>query len=406
MVTPVVMKAVSSPERLLFIISLYSASNTNNAGHCYSLRELSSQFARAWPKSKIEILVLGDLEAGPLRDSKIPVTHISFKAIGPVEFVRRILKFGDAFAPTHVHSFDNKSHFFARWIANRTGAKTYLTKPGGPNPGRFFPFAPDIICFSEENLASLKPRPHLSQTRFHYFPQRVSTPAPDLERVAKLRDQVGPGDVLLRICRVGPYYERSIRQTFALAKELRARGGNIRAVLIGTIQSQETLDALQPLTAEGDLIINAAEFTHDAAALIPIATAVVGAGRSLIEAALLDKPVLTPVADSELPVLVTLENWRHLSATNFSERTLRPPNAADVWAILSSIKGTDRSANEAIKAAMSIDAAIPQYAELYASEQEPCTKTIDFLVNSASVTSKFIQSKIKASTIRRSPMNS
>ncbi len=386
------------PKRLLFIVSLYSSSNTDNAGHCYSIRELSTQFARSWPECAIQVLVLGNLTPGPLRDAVVPITQIDFTDISAPAFVKKILAFGDAFAPTHVHSFDNKSHFFGRWIAARTGAKTYLTKPGGPNPGRFFPYAADIVCFSEENLRALRSRRALRDARFHYLPQRVSTPVVDQVRIDLLRARIGPGDVLLRICRVGPYYERSIRQTFALAKALRSQGRAIRALIVGTVQSQETLEQLAPLTSEGDIIINDPIFTHNAAAIIPIAAGVVGAGRSLIEAALLGKTVFAPVADDGLPVLVTKENWQYLSATNFSERTPRPAEFPDLPAVVTILAQSDLSANNEIRNAMSIDAAISQYAAMYNASQNQRKKPIDFAVNAGAVITNYLSSKRRGSS--------
>lgn len=392
----------SPPRRLLFIISAYSSSNTGNGGHYYSLRELSTTFASAWPETVVQILCIGDIDPPPLRDCAVAVTRVSFAGVSPMQFVRAVIRSGVEFGPSHVHSFDNKSHFFGRMIARQADAKVYLTKPGGPNPGPYFPYAPDVICFSRENLDNLAPRPWLSGARFHFIPQRVSKPRPDALRVAELSQLVGEGPILLRICRIGGYYRAAMKQTLALGRLLRSHDIPTKTVILGTLEDKSVLDELQAMATPEDYFITDPRFTRNAAELIPIAQAVVGTGRGLVEAALLGKPVFTPLASSETPVLVTPENWRELAATNFSERNQLTSGVPSLEETLATFATGQSNGSAEVAAEMGLDAALVKYLNIYSAPQSLRYKPVDLALNSASMALPLLRA-LYGSTRRKSP---
>lgn len=380
--------------RLLFVISSYSAVNTGQGGHYYSVRDVARAVAMANPDWSVEILSLGDIFPKPLQGGQVPVTHIDFSSRSTADFVSSVLAFGDKFMPTHVHAFDNKSYFFARWIARRSSAKRYVTKPGGPNAGRYFPKVPDVICFSNENLFDLRSRRRLRSTRLHYLPQRMLEPRVDVRRVSFLRDKIGESAVLLRICRIGSYYRQSLLQTLNLARVLRGSGLDVSAVIVGVVEDSAVLAELHGELSEHDHVFTDEHLTRNASELLPAAHAVVGTGRGLVEAAMAGRVLFTPLAGAELPVLLSRDNWEELAATNFSERNVltksEPPPLLDV--ISQMREPVDIVANE-IASHYSLDGAMASYREVYAATQPKERASIDFLLNSVVVAVPLLKSR-------------
>lgn len=305
--------------RIAYVISAVSTDNTGMGGHFRSALILAENMAANG--AEVAIFTLGDIFPAPFLRAKVPIQYINFG--NALEYYGRIMGAITAFQPTHVHSFDNKSHFFARLAARKLNCPTFLTKPGGPNRNTFFPFSKDIIGFSEENLSFLGKRRNLRRTTFHLIPNRVDPPSHDEEKVAKLRQRanIAEGDVVvLRICRIGFYYRSSILQTFALVKSLRQRGVNARALIVGFIQDQEVYNEIVAQTAVPADVVTDPIFTEKASDLLKVADIVVGTGRSFMEAAMQERLCATPLQGSETPVLVEPGNFAELARTNFSER--------------------------------------------------------------------------------------
>lgn len=380
-------------ERILYVISAYSGSTTGTGGHYYSARDVASVLQAHWRDAQLRIAVLGDLLPGAISNSTVPYVHVSPVGKGLRRYCREAMASADDFAPTIVHAYDNKSYFFARLIAYRHGAKRFLTKPGGPDPGVTFPYCPDIVCYSEESLFALRSRRRLRGSRLHLIPNRVALPVPDHARIAALRARIGPGDVLLRICRIGGFHRRSIEQSLALARLMRKEGIQVRAVIIGAPESRSVLESLRAKAEAQDLFVTDSSFTVDSAALLDVATYVVGTGRGVVEAALRERWVFVPLADADVPTLVTPSNWRALSSANFSARA-RNTLGADP-SDLSPLKGLllDARRGESFRSELATavsgaygPSAIPaKYQGLYSMDQTTRTiEPLDCLVNSGS----------------------
>jgi hypothetical protein len=382
-----------SPLRVLYVVSAYSGSTTGSGGHYYSARDIASVLQAQWPQARLRILALGDILPRALASSTVPYVHVSPAGKALREYWREIMVSADDFAPTIVHAYDNKSYFFARLIARRHRAKRFLTKPAGPNPGILFPRCPDIVCFSDENLAALGSRRRLRTSRLHLIANRVARPTPDPERIAALRAIVGPGDILLRICRIGEYHRRSIEQTLALAKLMRATGMQVRAVIVGAVESHGVLESLQAGAEAGDLFVTESSFVVDSAALLDVATYVVGTGRGVVEAAMRRILVFVPLGDADMPVLITPSNWRVLSSSNFSARTRSTPGSdprdlSQLKELLRDPKSKDGFVAElssVLSGAYGPDEIPAKYRELYSQRQRTGTvEPFDCLLNSGS----------------------
>lgn len=392
-------------ERVLSVISAYSGATTGQGGHYYSLRDITSVLHGAWKGADFRTLVLGDILPAAFSDYPIPISQVSFRNKTFRQYFAEAISCADDFSPTVVHAYDNKSYFFARLIAMRHRAKVFLTKPGGPNPGFSFPICPDVVCFSEENLQSLAQRRRMRPARFHFIPNRIAEPVQNEERIADLKAVVGNGDVLLRIARIGPYHRHSIVQTINLGRYLRQNGFPMKVVLLGTVEDKRVLKEMRELGDGHSVFVHDPIFTTRASELLSVARIVVGTGRGLVEAAMLGKLVVSPLADTELPSFVTTENWRKLSATNFSERShLNPADhnlgleqLMDLLIRPNSERDFARVLSSSIAAMYGFEQIPERYASLYRVMQPVTRKRrLDLLMNFGSVAVAYARSRASA----------
>jgi hypothetical protein len=89
---------------------------------------------------------------------------------------------------------------------------------------------------------------------------------------------------------------------------------------IGTVEDELYLQELKKHGNSNCFFFTEPEFTKNAKSLINSADAVLGTGRSFMEAAAKEKILLSPVQNSTIPALITRENFETAFYYNFSER--------------------------------------------------------------------------------------
>ena len=364
-------------------------------GHYNSVRDLRAAFMRDWPDVKVSVLTIGNVQPAAFDSADPCVHHISTEGRGMMALIRDVTDLGDRLAPTHVHAFDNKSYAFARRIAARRSAKKFITRPGGPNP-RYFPWAPDIVCFSAENRDSLSKNRRYRDARFHLIPQRVGEPEWDRERIRSLRAMTDGQPILLRIARITELNRPSLWQTVRLSEFLRDQGVDHTLMIIGTPNDSDLVRQLQERVSGVGHIVTNLHFTRNADRLTAVANAVVGSGRTLIEAAMADAVLFSPISDSELPALVTRGNWRTLAHSNFSYRSVLP--AEDVPSreqMVQGFSGHSDSPARIIASEFRIDNGVTdRYRELYSTPQHERAHPLDHLANWVSFIAPYLRLRL------------
>ena len=362
------------------MISCFSATNTGNGGHYHSVKMVAHAYKKKYPQSDVRIISVGNFPPPALYQTHVPCEHVHVgirELWQPGAWMSRLC---DA-PPTHVHAFDRKAFFFAALLARKFGANLYLTKPGGPNPGFYFPFCEDLFVFSKENEEWFRARKKFARCRIHFLPNRTTHVPADMARIDDMRQRYDlSGFVVLRIGRISPYYWRTAQQTLHLADVLRSRGMPAKAVFIGVVESNAALQKILESKHSTYVVVTDPVFTRNAAELLPIADVVVGTGRSAMEAAIAGKPVVCPTQDFDLPVLLTKQTVAQLMRANFSERSsIADPEFGEGSAaperLISLLSDTQRltevrSETAAIAAEFfDIDKAIARYSEVYSRRQ-------------------------------------
>ncbi|WP_156810429.1 hypothetical protein [Pseudoxanthomonas sp. GW2] len=381
-----------SPEtrvRVAYVISVVSSDGTGVGGSYRSLLALAQGMRSAGQDAKI--FVLGDVFPSAYQNLDLPVEFVEFR--NPLDYFPAICSRICAYAPTHIHAFDNKSYFFSRLVARKLDVPSILTRAGGPNPTRYFPYARDVVAFSEENASYFRNLPKLRASSIHLIPNRILDFDLCAAKESELRERLaidGSELVVLRVCRIGLAYEESVRQAANLVRKLNAASIPSRLVVLGTIQDAESYARLQRIQdIRIDFVLDR-KFTFNANELIGLGDIVVGVGRGFMEAALHGMIVLAPVSGCDVPALVLPENFDHLSRTNFSPRGFIPEfdESKNFSELLLILRNKDRETSHRnfvrsiAKARFSVMEGVRRHLQLYlARNNHGDTRVLDVALN-------------------------
>ena len=310
--------------RVLYVIT---SRGKGTGGHHFSLRDLT---ARMRAHADVHIAVVADRFPPSL--AGVPdATWLPWGALRGTATLAGLLGLVRRFRPTHLHSYDPLALQLTRVISLWTQLPLVHTTCGGPTPRRNVPRNRDVVLFSEEHRSALAANPRMAGCRLHLIASRVNPVQVDAARVEALRAHLGLGpdeQVVLRINRFVANYLPAMEQAIALGRLMREGGRRARVVLLGSVGEAEVAQALAQRAEPGVSLVHDAAFTHNAAALLPIADVVLGTGRGLMEAACLGRVVFAPVADREWPALLGPDTVEALAHANFSPRA-RLPDALD-----------------------------------------------------------------------------
>lgn len=308
--------------KICYLISAVSSDNTGRGGHYESLKVLAESMVLNGVD--VEIIALGDIFPPTFKDISVNVKFIEFKPdsslLGYILSVRRALL---KLSPDVIHSFDNKSYFFARVSNLSNKIKLVLTKPGGPNPKIFFPYCSDLVLFSKENYSFFREKRKYRKSRLHYIPNRARKIESDFLRINEIKN-THPinGKVFLRIARISEDYKETFYQLINLVDSLNKHGFACTLFIIGFVQDESLKEELIALKCSFLHIITEEKYTRNASQLIELCDFFLGTGRGVYEAALLERVVLGTVKGAKYPVLISENNFAELQHKNFSPRTV------------------------------------------------------------------------------------
>ncbi|MFD0848391.1 glycosyltransferase [Sphingosinicella xenopeptidilytica] len=277
--------------------------------------------------------------------------------------------------PDVIHAFDVYAYLFARIAATKLRIPAILTKCGGPKPRTHFPRGEQLIVYSGEDFRYFSGK----WNNIHLLPNRVTPFAFDTTLMQRLEACLPHTYTLrlLRISRIGNYYEKTLRDTMRLLDILRSKNIDACLLIVGAIYEGSAFARLRSVASEHVFFITDQEFTQDAKRVLGVADIVVGTGRSLMEAAVAGRAVLAPLRNLDIPILITRDNVDVFLDKNFSERTIfvkKQEDAIDEIAALGDLQVL-RAAQDDCQAIANryflVSEALPAMESIYSNAETP-----------------------------------
>ncbi|MCK4784920.1 MAG: glycosyltransferase family 4 protein [Desulfobacteraceae bacterium] len=300
------------------ICYLISATGPGRGGHFYSCKATAESLSQ---KVECIIISIGTFDCPVIDSANVKTCNVRFTGLNLLGAVRELSRIVRREKVDIFHAFDTPTYFFGRLMSLLFRKPIILTKCGGPNPVRYFPYADYLIVYSTENEGFFKKERKFTTTRIYLIPNRISRFKSDFTRIDSIRSRLdSKSKIFLRISRFSPAYKESTIQCVNLINRLNEDGHTCQLVLIGVIERKEVFDEIAQLQSEKIKIFCGDEYTIHSSELIDIADFVIGTGRGFMEAASKGKILLTPLMNSKYPLLVTEQNFGKVFATNFSPR--------------------------------------------------------------------------------------
>lgn len=224
---------------------------------------------------------------------------------------------------TAIFSFDIRVAFFPSFISNLLQVPLIYIKPGGPNPTKKYPKVRDLIVYSKENYNYFERDNIDGYINLYLIPNRSVKVTTDWLLVNELKARLEAGCFnFVQVIRITPEYYQNLTQSINLIKKLNEKSERkVGLVIIGVIQDVGVYEKIKKEAESLPVhIITDNKFTECASKLLEIGDAVIGNGRSVMEAASLGLPVLVSAQNSSHPVLLNKHNFENAFEVNFSPR--------------------------------------------------------------------------------------
>lgn len=298
--------------RVLFFIFVSAG---GKGGHFHSLHQISQEIAKSIPS--IRIITFGREESPILKENPYFHVHLYFSKTNFFSFYIKLLSEIKDFNADILHFFDAHSFNIFFPTSFFTDRKIALNKCGGPNPISY-PIVPNLILFSEENKVWFKKKNEYNYSNVKVIPNRSLV-------VKTVQQKEYPKNSktfnFVRICRIGSTYLGSILNGINLIKELSRRNIESRLYVIGKIIDESKYEQLISESIGYNIeFITEDKFTTEASKMLYLADAVIGTGRSAMEACSLGLPTLMPSEHFDYPVLLNKGNFDKYFEKNFTDR--------------------------------------------------------------------------------------
>ena len=301
-----------------------------------------------------------------------------------------------------VHSFNQRGLSEAMWFGYRNSVRVAHTLCGGP-PARDILDVPGMVVFTEEQRRNFAHRMRSGTAGPLVLPNRV-----DFDDFAMTLNARSPSDrseflqkydidpaapILMRISRVKPKYERSVLEGVAAVQALNAAGCRCSFLHIGVVQDQASMsriaEAVRTANALSGTTIAASvqDEATNAAQWLPLASVVLGAGRSAIEAMFAGIPVIV-LGDAGFSGLVTKESVAEQAAYNFAGRDVSVPLAPEdsvarlvdalrtIWQHPDTLRELSKFTQQWASENMDVHTGVPKYEHLWEHLSPPSTRQL------------------------------
>lgn len=371
-------------KRICFLI--YAVGKANG-GHYRSLVTVAEAMSE---KFEVLIINVGYTHSNIIIDSKINSKFIFFNGLNTGKPVKEIVDFLQNLPVDVFHSFDYQSLLIGKLLSFKLKTPVLFTKCGGASPNGYYPFNHYLTLFSNEDYNYFTNNTRYLSSEIKLIPNRIAEFDCDKEKINDLKKRYSITNelVLLRICRISNYYNKSIRQAINLTRSLSDKGFHVKLVIVGNIQDENVVEELRKDPSSNLFtLITESKYTRNAKEIIDIADFVIGTGRGFMEASSKSKVMLCPSLDGDLPVLINEMTFQPAFDKNFSERVIFPEETKDEnWTNILNVFGDKNTLSEYknksfknFEENFSIEKGITKYAALYQSMSYKTTTKIDLL---------------------------
>lgn len=338
-------------------------------GHYNSLDTISEAMSTC---CDIRIVTIGTNPSLLLVKNKNFYRHVFFNTFDYRPVISQIKNIIQDYNPDVLHFFDYSYMLIFPFIRDEN-YKVVVTKCGGVNDRTIV--AKNLTLFSEENYDFYRSLNTYRNANLALIPNRAKKL--ELKGVVNCKEKDDTCFTIVRVCRIGGYYYKSIADTINLIEILSEKVSHpIKFVLIGFIYNQEYYDAIvDRLNASGINyeILTEDIYTTGASKMLYLADAVVVTGRSTMEAASLGLPLLAINSKDDIPVLINESNFRDLFTTNFSERGNiqnydRSANIEQIEKLIADRQSYDHCSQfstECFEKYFNVENAVPAYLDFY-----------------------------------------
>ena len=306
--------------KIVFIISSINSKSNGRGGHYHSLLETVKEISK---KHEVVIVNIGNKPADALLNTNFKTYRIINK-ISIYKTYKELKKIIKEEKPEILHAFDLLAFYWTRISGHLLAIPFCLTKCGGKNPKFYFPYVKNLILYSLENEIYFKTKNKFRDSNQFLIPNRIQKFEDNIEGILKIQNNLKMEHKnsfkFLRITRIGSYYEDSSLQLIQLVKKLREKGLDCCLIFIGKVEEELVFKGLKNEGGDFTYFFTENEYTLNAKSFINCADAIMGTGRSFMEAAAKDKILLSPIKNSSIPMLIKPSNFTKAFKFNFSER--------------------------------------------------------------------------------------
>jgi hypothetical protein len=303
--------------KILFFISV---KGHGKGGHFNSLNHITKGLSQ---KIDCKIITLGPGKSNLMENNPNFLKHIKSNGLDFLLKIKEIKQTINNYNPTIIHTFDIEAYNYLRIFLNSIKYKFIVNKCGGPNPISF-PKVENLVLFSLENLNWFKNQKVFNKTIIHLIPNRTQSLENSNQNVIGGQNKDKSFFNLVRIGRIGTYYEKSFIDSINLIKFYKENGFlKIKLYIIGTIEDENVFQNLKNQVEINSLnvtFLNEELYTTNASKMLYLADAVIATGRGLMEASSLGKPLFAIVKNFNMPIIIDETNFDSFYSTNFSER--------------------------------------------------------------------------------------
>ncbi|OJX91087.1 MAG: hypothetical protein BGP01_11685 [Paludibacter sp. 47-17] len=305
--------------KIAFVVTSINSKSNGLGGHYHSLLVTAIELSKL---HEVFIVNIGNASARTFEETTIKLYTIIDQGPALFNICVKLIDILKDEKPDILHAFDSSAYYWVRIASKILKTPSCLTKCGGNNP-IYFPLAKNLVLYSVENFKYFSSLNKFKQSKLSMIPNRISPFPDDSRRICKIISRLGEYAEcykFLRITRIGNYYHNSSLQLINLVNRLTQDGIKCCAIFIGTVEDKIFLDDLIKQGGDNCFFFTESEFTKNAKSLIACSDAVLGTGRSFMEAAAKNKILLCPAKNSTLPAFISLETFNDAFYYNFSER--------------------------------------------------------------------------------------